>query len=1210
MSKGVRNRIGALAKNQRAYVPLAIVGVLLIVASVTIVVQLDIRGEPNPDTDPTIAIDQTEATTQASIRDGTMRATELAAEQPLTELADNDWANALEYEREDTDISWGDVTSDASNPGVFENYLKVLIYLETKERFENAGQTVGDVETTVSLPEIDDDPDSLEAAIDRVELRQSESGVLDVTIEEVMIEAEHDGHQIEQREMEMDASVTTPILQLHDRVAQYQHYLNQSSVTERGFTQRFTNRIYAIGWSRGWAQNRGAPIVEVLGNRHIEPSANSAIYRTQQDVFGAADPNLQNAVRLGWTCMALEDGQEMGDQYLSENWDPYEDIQNASEEAPGEIDPAADICDNLQWLLGDQATGEHFDTPNVDDLLGNAPGMDVDETIGVNETAYLQLGKLIDNSSDPAFEEAIQRAYTVDVDVDSSTSNDPDNDLEWEIDRSDCPEGHGDIPTHTHDYTDIAAESAEKIGGTEYYEFEAAVEIGVKRKIQCDNTVLEESDSFSFDVTTTLSEDEIAPKANITERNQFAEIDTKYTPGDSDVSNYVPPTFNNYDGVETDVTDQIIGDTTEDAYHDWLDDQIDSPESYFDVSISSTTEQITLDYEALTDHKLETSMLEDITAIQEDVSDIHVDFERSEMIASGDDSPFQQLADKVDDQSEEEFLEVNEFESIGELAVYEARYEYFNELERDIEQLGDAHNEALDSIEKQIDGPGTVDDILDFARQGVSGEEPDSVPLESSNLTEDITYEVSGSPTYLVPENVTSEDVPAVERDETFAPLSIKNENYLDLPYDDVIDGIINAIADFFGFGDPDAEISFNMASDALIAGEKAVEGAEEDGDRFAEVDGEYSSVDEFEGDLDEFEDSVESGIETYKDRVTGQVIIGLHGDGTEVKCKLHQHGSIDEPGVDHPGTNVPSAPCASYLDKQEQIHDTITETYAGVESEIDEYGETDEKAQVIGRGELNDEIVANIVSNLDDSEYHTEAFEDRYDDQWPVFVESVAEPAVMEASALQVTIDDTNTVEDIDDGIQAVLGDVGEEMVEDRIEEAEEVLEEKAEETIDDVTEGIEAYVGDWTEDQIRAARVPAGVPLLPLPSKWYMTANAWDIEAKGEYARFEVTANMGTPDTTTSMTYVREKQPVEFEIAGEKRTLGTVEPISFEERTFLTVLTRPGVGVGDRDDENPECSPTYPASGYIDEEIQCEQPPTTEPDTGHSQAGQTQSD
>jgi hypothetical protein len=75
-----------------------------------------------------------------------------------------------------------------------------------------------------------------------------------------------------------------------------------------------------------------------------------------------------------------------------------------------------------------------------------------------------------------------------------------------------------------------------------------------------------------------------------------------------------------------------------------------------------------------------------------------------------------------------------------------------------------------------------------------------------------------------------------------------------------------------------------------------------------------------------------------------------------------------------------------------------------------------------------------------------------------------------------------------------------------------------------------------------------------------------------------------MGTPETTTGTTYVRENMTVEYEIGGQTRKLGGVEPISFSRRTILVVVVPRGVGVGDRDSENPEYSPTYPELGEIE--------------------------
>jgi hypothetical protein len=104
-------------------------------------------------------------------------------------------------------------------------------------------------------------------------------------------------------------------------------------------------------------------------------------------------------------------------------------------------------------------------------------------------------------------------------------------------------------------------------------------------------------------------------------------------------------------------------------------------------------------------------------------------------------------------------------------------------------------------------------------------------------------------------------------------------------------------------------------------------------------------------------------------------------------------------------------------------------------------------------------------------------------------------------------------------------------------------------------------------------------------VPGYWYATVNAWDVRADGEYARFEVTANVGMPGQTSATTYVREDETVTLEIAGAERTIGDVEPIAFDGRSMLLVVVPPGgIGVGDRDDENPECAPTPPEAGTVD--------------------------
>jgi beta-lactamase superfamily II metal-dependent hydrolase len=106
-------------------------------------------------------------------------------------------------------------------------------------------------------------------------------------------------------------------------------------------------------------------------------------------------------------------------------------------------------------------------------------------------------------------------------------------------------------------------------------------------------------------------------------------------------------------------------------------------------------------------------------------------------------------------------------------------------------------------------------------------------------------------------------------------------------------------------------------------------------------------------------------------------------------------------------------------------------------------------------------------------------------------------------------------------------------------------------------------------------------GFPLVPWPGYWYASVNVWEVNTKGEYPRFEVTARTDDPASTKPVTYVREQKPVFLEVNGLERRAGTVEPIRFD-NTIPVGIVMPGpqvslkgsLGVGDR--EKPSSSPT----------------------------------
>lgn len=115
-------------------------------------------------------------------------------------------------------------------------------------------------------------------------------------------------------------------------------------------------------------------------------------------------------------------------------------------------------------------------------------------------------------------------------------------------------------------------------------------------------------------------------------------------------------------------------------------------------------------------------------------------------------------------------------------------------------------------------------------------------------------------------------------------------------------------------------------------------------------------------------------------------------------------------------------------------------------------------------------------------------------------------------------------------------------------------------------------------------------GVPLVPYPPTFYLgQLNSWNVDIRGEYARFEVSATVGDASSTGRLSFVREHQPIELTLEdGSDITVGSNEPIDFDSSTEVIVMMPGGVmasgGVpsvadtgGTIDDGIEHCSQTW---------------------------------
>lgn len=275
--------------NERARVPFALIGVVLLVGSATFAATLATRAPPRDDPATERAIERTAAATTTALRTAARRAAASAARRPVTSPANTSAGGVL------------------NGSGTFRDYLRVRVYLAARSHLRAVDQRVDGIRTTVSLPPVPN-ASALDRAKRRVLVERSgpDGTAMRVRLENVTITARREGRVVERVEMSPTFVVATPALALHDRVRRFERQL-AAGATEPGLTRRLTARLYALAWARGYAQYAELPISNVVANRHVELATNDAVLATQRAVFGSADPGGRRGVAAAAGRVAITD---------------------------------------------------------------------------------------------------------------------------------------------------------------------------------------------------------------------------------------------------------------------------------------------------------------------------------------------------------------------------------------------------------------------------------------------------------------------------------------------------------------------------------------------------------------------------------------------------------------------------------------------------------------------------------------------------------------------------------------------------------------------------------------------------------------------------------------------------------------------------------------------------------------------------------------
>ncbi|MDZ7849305.1 MAG: hypothetical protein U5K70_00315 [Halodesulfurarchaeum sp.] len=271
--------------DRRGRIPFAFLGAILLLSSSLYAISL----APPPATAP--AAD--EVVTDAQVE------TRLALEAAIREA---DRKAAAEPVLEPSESGLGAVLP---NSKTFERALELRIAGAARRAVNGTNASRESLKASVSLPPIHE-RESANRALQNVTITQVNGELYRVRIEGLHVTVTRHERPIDR--FRYNATITTelPSLELHERTNRFESRLN-AGLADPGLTRDLTARLFPIVWMRGYAQYGGAPITNVLANRHVEVMTNDAVLAQQAAVFGTEDPAGRRATRIASADVAARD---------------------------------------------------------------------------------------------------------------------------------------------------------------------------------------------------------------------------------------------------------------------------------------------------------------------------------------------------------------------------------------------------------------------------------------------------------------------------------------------------------------------------------------------------------------------------------------------------------------------------------------------------------------------------------------------------------------------------------------------------------------------------------------------------------------------------------------------------------------------------------------------------------------------------------------
>jgi len=1060
------SRCRSFTVDERARVPFALIGVLLLVTSSTYAAGIADQGLVGEDRSVERAVERVDADSTAALRTAARQAAHDAAAEPVTR-APSETAAGPGSERGATAVRGG---------SAFEDAFRIRLALAGAEALSAVDAEVGGVTATASLPAVDD-PSELAAARDRVRVEPAANGTATrVTFEGVETTATRNGRTVVERTEDRTVAVAVPTLAAHERTERFEERLGRGPVEGPGLGRQLTASLYPMTWARGYAQYAGAPVENVVANRHVELSTNAGIVRTQRDVFGASDPNARGGVarataRTGVTDLLEPTGVDEG------SW--TEAVLDAPTSGGGD-GPTDRPSEDAAFELGEDRTDERTPVP---------------------------VGRAADEGATRVYDDLdaiIEDAYRVEASVETSTTKIVDGGRptpptpspseftttgDWEridltrTERSPVVSGSGvpeSVPTGMVEPGErisfgvaVREATVERVAAAEWER--TTVQRGpngsvVDERVHRVTTRDTATDRYRVQVSVS---GEHAPTDVAPDRPTatFGAGDTTDGPDLRDA----PPAarddlgVNTDDGVDRIAEDAIVGEEVR--------------ESTAVVGSRSAADR--------------DAVATDVAALASDVRDIETEASMEDA-AVGEAEPHADLAGALRDRRTELVDAPETYDGAADRAGTAARVAYLDAVIDELETAADdrerATNGFLDGVNGAFDGP----DVGDALASREAARDPGTYSVGDEGPGGAVTFAPNGSPGYLPRTTVDGETVDGVNGTTT-RPLAVRNVNYVTVPYGEMSSGVVDRI-----LGTEDTVRVGTAGRSLLLANEALARG--DDPDLRADRD---ALVQQIDGSLDEVDGELRSTLRVRSSLSRGE-----------------RRRALDEAAAS--------------------------------------YGSPGERAVAVGNGSYPERVAAEAASVGSLSRASEEALAANL---------RVATRTATGRDAVRVP---ARFVEGTTSGARVLLRDRMEKAIEKEAARAGDAAAGKASER------AAEELGEKWSPKPART--VGAGLPVAPVPGYWVTTVNAWRVQVRGEYPRFALRADVGTPGQRFA--YVRSEGDVTVDIGGETVRLGETEPVAFETETVIAVAVPAGPpGVGDVDGTRDERSGGWPCPSPMGE-------------------------